>query len=121
MRAVPTRPVVSPRCRQLANSSPPSPGECGPPLQCAAATIPAAPARSPAVSFPQDIAHVDAGYPCVRINVLDQSLPLAGFQVIIIGRFWVITEGMEQLSLVQSEPAQLETATALLSEERRRN
>jgi len=46
---------------------------------------------------------------------------LAGFQVIIIGRFWVITEGMEQLSLVQSEPAQLETATALLSEERRRN
>jgi hypothetical protein len=40
----------------------------------------------------QDIAHVDAGYPRVRINVLDQSLPLAGFQVIIIGRFWVITE-----------------------------
>ncbi len=39
----------------------------------------------------QDIAHVDEGYPRVRINVLDR-LTVAGFQVIIIGRVWVITE-----------------------------
>ena len=35
------------------------------------------------------------GNPRVRINVLD-PLPLAGFQVITIGRFWVITEASEQ-------------------------
>jgi hypothetical protein len=33
------------------------------------------------------------GNPRVRINVLD-PLPLAGFQVITIGRFWVITEAL---------------------------
>ena len=46
--------------------------------------------------FAQDIAHVDGGYSPARINVLVRS-PLAGFQVIIIGRFWVIPEALESL------------------------
>jgi hypothetical protein len=42
----------------------------------------------------QDIAHIDGGYrPCVEINVLNAALSLAGFQVIMYGRFWVFTEG----------------------------
>src|ERR1700688_4547556 len=44
--------------------------------------------------FVQDIAHIDGGYrPPVRVNVLSVGLSLAGFQVIMYGRFWVITEG----------------------------
>ena len=45
--------------------------------------------------FVQDIAHIDGGYlPPVRVNVLSVGLSLAGFQVIMYGRFWVITEAM---------------------------
>ena len=33
------------------------------------------------------------GNPSRRINVLDSVHPLAGFQVTIIGRFWVTPEG----------------------------
>src|SRR5256885_654443 len=33
----------------------------------------------------------------VAINVSKRLLPLAGFQVIIIGRFWVITEEIRRL------------------------
>ena len=40
----------------------------------------------------QDVAHIDGGYrPCVGLNVPSAWL-LAGFQVIMYGRFWVITE-----------------------------
>jgi hypothetical protein len=42
--------------------------------------------------FAQDI-HSTEGKSPSRSNVLDQLLPLAGFQVIPIGRIWVITEG----------------------------
>ena len=38
--------------------------------------------------FAQDIAHVDGGYPSAGFNVLTAFL-LAGFQVTLIGRFWV--------------------------------
>jgi hypothetical protein len=44
--------------------------------------------------FGQDVTHIAEGIgPRVGINVLDCGLSLAGFQVIINGRFWVITEG----------------------------
>jgi hypothetical protein len=44
--------------------------------------------------FVQDVTHIDRGYgPRIGIiNVLSDGLPLAGFQVITYGRFWVITE-----------------------------
>jgi hypothetical protein len=43
--------------------------------------------------FLQDVTHIDGGYrPLVRVNVLDLGLSLVGFQVIMSGRFWVITE-----------------------------
>jgi len=43
--------------------------------------------------FVQDVTHIDGGYrPLVRVNVLDLGLSLAGFQVIMSGRFWVIAE-----------------------------
>jgi hypothetical protein len=43
--------------------------------------------------FVQDVTHIAEGIgPRVGINVLDCGLSLAGFQVIIDGRFWVITE-----------------------------
>jgi hypothetical protein len=41
--------------------------------------------------FAQDI-HSTEGKPHVIVNVL-ASVPLAGFQVTLIGRFWVIPEG----------------------------
>ncbi|OLD47809.1 MAG: hypothetical protein AUI63_03700 [Gemmatimonadetes bacterium 13_1_40CM_2_60_3] len=45
--------------------------------------------------FVQDVTHIDGGYrPLVRVNVLDLGLSLAGFQVIMSGRFWVIAEGV---------------------------
>ena len=41
----------------------------------------------------QDVTHIDAGYrPRARVNVLGDGLSVAGFQVIITGRFWVFTE-----------------------------
>ena len=47
------------------------------------------------VSFAQDVTHIDGGYrPRARVNVLDEGLSLAGFQVIMYGRIWVITEGL---------------------------
>jgi hypothetical protein len=42
--------------------------------------------------FCQDIAHAGGGYPA-GFNVPNSSLSLAGFEVIIYGRFWVIAEG----------------------------
>jgi hypothetical protein len=43
--------------------------------------------------FGQDVTHIAEGIgPRVGINVLDSGLSLAGFQVIIDGRFWVFTE-----------------------------
>src|SRR5262249_19062543 len=43
--------------------------------------------------FAQDIAHVGGAYPpCSMSRTL--SLSLAGFQLITIGRFWVITEAV---------------------------
>jgi hypothetical protein len=45
--------------------------------------------------FFQDVTHIAEGNrPRVGINVLDCGLSLAGFQVIINGRFWVITEAV---------------------------
>jgi len=41
--------------------------------------------------FIQDIAHADGAYPPVGMS-RTLALSLAGFQLIIIGRFWVITE-----------------------------
>jgi hypothetical protein len=47
--------------------------------------------------FGQDVTHIAEGKrPRVGINVLDYGLSLAGFEVIIDGRFWVITEGQER-------------------------
>ena len=43
--------------------------------------------------FAQDIAHVDGAYSLAGINVLNVYLSLAGFQVTIIGRFWVTRRG----------------------------
>jgi len=46
--------------------------------------------------FVQDVTHIAEGIgPRVGTNVLDGGLSLAGFQVIINGRFWVITEAVE--------------------------
>jgi hypothetical protein len=46
--------------------------------------------------FAQDVAPIDRRYrPRVRVNVLGNALPLAGFQVIAYGRFWVITEAVD--------------------------
>jgi hypothetical protein len=43
--------------------------------------------------FFQDVTHIAEGNrPRLGINVLDCGLSLAGFQVIMDGRFWVITE-----------------------------
>jgi hypothetical protein len=43
--------------------------------------------------FGQDVTHIAEGIgPRVGINVLDGGLSLAGFQVIIDGRFWVFTK-----------------------------
>jgi hypothetical protein len=43
--------------------------------------------------FVQDVTHIAEGKrPRLGISVLDCGLSLAGFQVIINGRFWVITE-----------------------------
>jgi hypothetical protein len=48
--------------------------------------------------FSQDVTHIAEGTrPRVGINVLDYGLSLAGFEVIIDGRFWVITEAMHLL------------------------
>src|SRR5215472_8102819 len=45
----------------------------------------------------QDVAHIDGEYrPRVGLNVPSDGLSLAGFQVIMYGRFWVITEGISQ-------------------------
>ena len=53
--------------------------------------------------FVQDVTHIAEGIgPRVGINVLDSGLSLAGFQVIINGRFWVITEAQDLL-----EPARI--------------
>src|SRR5207247_6290499 len=41
-----------------------------------------------------------------RDSMSGTSLPLAGFQVIIIGRFWVITEGQKWLLLSKTSPDQ---------------
>jgi hypothetical protein len=50
--------------------------------------------------FGQDVTHIAEGIgPRVGINVLDGGLSLAGFQVIIDGRFWVFTkDGAVRLS-----------------------
>jgi len=53
--------------------------------------------------FVQDVTHIDGGYrPLVRVNVLDLGLSLAGFQVIMSGRFWVIAEGsyLQEISYI---------------------
>lgn len=42
--------------------------------------------------FAQDIAHADAGYSPRQNQRPESALPLAGFQVITYGRFWVFTE-----------------------------
>ena len=45
--------------------------------------------------FAQDLAHADEGYKALR-RCQRPGLSLAGFQVIFIGRFWVIAEGFGQ-------------------------
>jgi hypothetical protein len=46
--------------------------------------------------FGQDVTHIAEGKrPRVGINVLVYGLSLAGFEVIIDGRFWVITEVLQ--------------------------
>src|SRR2546427_12401312 len=39
-----------------------------------------------------------------RDSMSGTSLPLAGFQVIIIGRFWVITEAKKTKSIQETQP-----------------
>jgi hypothetical protein len=47
--------------------------------------------------FAQDVTHIVGGYrPRARVNVLNEGLSLAGFQVIMYGRFWVITEAAKR-------------------------
>jgi hypothetical protein len=58
--------------------------------------------------FGQDVTHIAEGIgPRVGINVLDRGLSLAGFQVIINGRFWVITEadGVVHIEWTFSNPS----------------
>ena len=45
-------------------------------------------------SFKTLLTSTEGSCPRVRLNVLGDGLSLAGFQVIIYGRFWVITEAM---------------------------
>jgi hypothetical protein len=75
---------------------------CERPVQCAAATIPDV--RSDdllSLFLVQDVAHIDGGYrPRVGLNVPSDGLSLAGFQVIMYGRFWVITE--ERISILET-------------------
>ena len=42
--------------------------------------------------FAQDIAHADGGYQALSPESMSRALSLAGFQVTIIGRFWVTAE-----------------------------
>ena len=51
--------------------------------------------------FVQDIAHAHGGYKSPRVSMSQTSLSLAGFQVILIGRFWVIAEAYGWLSSEQ--------------------
>jgi hypothetical protein len=51
--------------------------------------------------FAQDIAHIDGGYSSVDFNVLTYFL-LAGFEVTIIGRFWVTAEAPHHETGVRS-------------------
>src|SRR5215475_8422901 len=65
-------------------------------VRFAAATIPGALTLLPAVFFPRSrrCSHIDGGYRSPSgFNVPSDDLSLAGFQVIMYGRFWVITEG----------------------------
>jgi hypothetical protein len=48
--------------------------------------------------FAQDVAHIDEGYRALRRNQRPRaSFSLAGFQVTLIGRFWVTAEGCASL------------------------
>jgi hypothetical protein len=52
----------------------------------------------------QDIAHNDGGYrPRVEIKCPERCLSLAGFQVIMYGRFWVFTEATTMTDLITIE------------------
>ena len=54
------------------------------------------------------MAHIDGGYrPCVKVNVLSVGLSLAGFRVIIYGRFWVITEDFHSVALDTKAKAEM--------------
>jgi hypothetical protein len=44
--------------------------------------------------FVQDIGHAHGGYKPPRVSMSRTPLSLAGFQVILIGRFWVIAEAL---------------------------
>ena len=47
----------------------------------------------------QEVAHIDGGYgPRVGFNVPSDGLSLAGFQVIMYGWFWVVTEAIPRSS-----------------------
>ena len=52
--------------------------------------------------FVQDIAHADGAYLLPSESTSERRYPLAGFEVIIIGRFWVITEGRCQICISTS-------------------
>ena len=52
------------------------------------------------VLFVQDIGHAPGGYKPPRVSMSRTPFSLAGFQVITIGRFWVIAEGMSALILL---------------------
>jgi hypothetical protein len=53
--------------------------------------------------FAQDIAHVDGGYSSRQDQCPGSVAPLAGFQVITIGRFWVIPEGIGNPKFAETE------------------
>ncbi len=86
--------AVAKRSRRTSGRQPPFRDECRYSAGFAAATSP--PPQGDDLLFLfffQDVTHIAEGNrPRLGINVLDCGLSLAGFQVIIDGRFWVITE-----------------------------
>ena len=52
--------------------------------------------------FAQDVAHIDEGYMPTSKSTSRTSFSLAGFQVTLIGRFWVTAGGTLQGTLTRS-------------------
>ena len=89
-----SRQVAQPQSQLLSDSRPPSRDELRFPAQSAAATIPAAPAQSPAVaSFRSRHCPCQPRLPAPQSKLLSWAFNMAGFEVTLHGRFWVTPEG----------------------------